>query len=145
MDAPYGSFSIDRHPAPSYVFVVGGIGIVPIMAMLRSLAYRRDKRPLLLIYGYSTWDRLTFREDLADIENSLNLKTVVVLKDPPEDWEGETGIITEEILTRHLPAEPMTCEYFICGPVPMINAVEIAYNRRGIPLRQIHSELFDLV
>lgn len=52
LDGPYGAFSTDRHArAPGYVFIAGGVGIVPIMSMLRTLAGRGDRRPLVLFYG----------------------------------------------------------------------------------------------
>jgi predicted ferric reductase len=145
VDGPYGAFCIDRHPAPGHVFIAAGIGIAPIMAMLRTLADRRDERPLLLVYAYHTWERLTFREELERLRERLNLRVVTVLWEAPEVWTGETGLITEELLERHLPAERDGLECFICGPVPMIDLTERALSRLGVPLSRIHSELFDLV
>ncbi len=52
LDGPYGAFSIDRHPYSDYIFIAGGIGIAPIMCMLRTLADRGDERALLLFYAY---------------------------------------------------------------------------------------------
>jgi predicted ferric reductase len=145
VDGPYGAFCIDRHPAPGHVFIAAGIGIAPIMALLRTLADRRDERPLLLVYAYHTWERLTFREELEQLRERLNLRVVTVLWEAPEGWTGETGLISEELLGRHLPAERDSLECFICGPVPMIDLSERALHRLGVPLSRIHSELFDLV
>jgi predicted ferric reductase len=145
VDGPYGAFCIDRNPTSGHVFVAAGIGIAPIMSMLRTLADRRDERPLLLVYAYHTWERLTFREELERLREKLNLRVVTVLWEAPEGWTGETGLISEELLGRHLPAERDVLECFICGPVPMIDLSERALNRLGVPLARIHSELFDLV
>jgi len=145
VDGPYGAFCSDRHPAPGHVFIAAGIGIAPIMAMLRTLADRQDERPLLLVYAYHTWERLTFREEIERLREKLNLRVVTVLWEAPEGWTGETGLITEELLERHLPAERDGLECFICGPVPMIDLTERALSRLGVPLSRIHSELFDLV
>ncbi len=148
VDAPYGSFSVDRQPADSYVFIAGGIGIVPIMSMLRTLADRSDQRPLLLIYAYHTRERLTFCEELEALQSRLNLRLVVVLKEPPEGWRGEAGLLNEELLARHVVQwqnENGRYECFICGPVPMIRLSEKALHKLGVPLSRIHSELFDLV
>ena len=70
---------------------------------------------------------------------------MTVLWEAPEGWTGETGLISEELLGRHLPAERDSLECFICGPVPMIDLSERALHRLGVPLSRIHSELFDLV
>ena len=145
IDGPYGTFSIDISPAPAYVFVAGGVGIAPIMSMLRTLAERKDPRPLILFYAYHTWDRTTFREELEELRNRLDLTIVYVLSEPPGDWEGERGLLRDEIFARHLPADRAVRECFICGPTPMIAVAETALARQGIPPTHIHSEIFDLV
>ncbi|AJF05555.1 ferredoxin reductase family protein [Geoalkalibacter subterraneus] len=145
IDGPYGTFSIDRMQAPGYVFVAGGVGIAPIMSMLRTLDERGDKRPLQLFYAYHTWERLTFREELEELRGRLDLDIVYVLNDPPSDWEGETGYLTEDIFARHLCAGRSQLECFICGPTPMIEVAEKSLAHQGVPRGQIHSELFDLV
>ena len=64
VDGPYGAFSIDRHPhAQEFVFIAGGIGITPMMSMLRTMADRGDSRPLTLIYANKTIEAATFLEE----------------------------------------------------------------------------------
>jgi predicted ferric reductase len=92
VDGPYGSFSIDRYPeAAGYVFMSGGIGVAPMLSMLRALAQRGDERSHLIFTGHSTWDRVPAREELARLEGEMNLKVIHVLEDPPEDWGGRRG------------------------------------------------------
>jgi len=79
------------------------------------------------------------------LQEELNLRVVTILWEPPEGWHGETGLVSEELLSRHLPAARDNLECYICGPVPMIDLTERALHRLGVPLAQIHSELFDLV
>ncbi|PLY02335.1 MAG: oxidoreductase [Desulfuromonas sp.] len=145
VDAPYGAFSIDRLPSAGYVFIAGGVGIAPIMSMLRTMADRRDQRPVLLFYAYNTWEEMTFREELQALREKLSLEVVFVLKKPPPEWTGETGLIREELLSTYVTDSCRRFEFLICGPVPMIEAAERSLYRIGIPMRQIHSELFDLV
>jgi predicted ferric reductase len=148
LDGPYGSFSIDRHShASQFAFIAGGVGITPIMSMLRTLADRGDQRPLLLIYANKDWESVIFREDIENLEAKLNLTVVHVLDDPPSDWQGETGFVTQSMLDRYLPKEKErdTVEVFICGPPPMMNAVESALTKIGVPIGDFHSERFNLV
>ena len=145
LDAPYGAFSIDRHPSSDYVFVAGGIGIAPIMSMLRTLADRGDGRSLLLIYAYKTWKALTFQEELEKLKEQLNLRVVYVLENPPDDWQGESGFITDDLLARYLPDAPERYQYYLCGPAVLTTIVEKTLQRQGVPLCRIHSELFNLV
>jgi predicted ferric reductase len=149
LDGPFGNFSIDLYPdASSFVFVAGGIGITPMMSMLRTVAERGDDtRPLLLIYAVDTWESVTFREELEDLTERLNLKVVYVLLNPPENWQGESGYVTEELLARYLPParEPHTFEIFLCGPQPLMDAVERALVHLGVFIGNFHAERFDLV
>ncbi len=144
VDGPYGAFNCERHPAPGYVFIGGGIGIAPLMGMLRALAARRDPRPILLIYAYRRWERMTFREDIESLKSRLKLTVVHVLEEPPESWSGEIGRIDAALLERHLPADRSRLHYFICGPEAMTHSVERALHAIRIPLGHLHTELFDL-
>jgi predicted ferric reductase len=144
LDGPYGSFSVDRHPNADYVFIAGGIGIAPMMGMLRTLADRGDRRPLRLIYAYKDWESLTFREELEKLKGRLDLEVVYVLAEPEAGWRGERGFVTEELLTRRLPEHPGRYHYYLCGPLAMTSKVEAALRRLGVPMHRIHLELFDL-
>ncbi len=146
IDAPYGTFGIDEHPdAPGYVFVAGGVGIAPIMSMLRTLADRGDRRPLTLFYGNRVWERVAFREELERLAQRLDLKVVHVLQEPPADWNGERGFVTEDVLMRNLPVTRHRFEYFLCGPTPMTKSVEQALATLGVAAARVHSEIFDWV
>lgn len=146
LDGPYGAFSIDRfEQAAGYAFIAGGIGITPMMSMLRTLADRGDTRPVLLIYANENWENVTFREEVEGLRGKLNLRLVHVLRDAPENWEGEKGVVSEDLLRRYLPDPPRLYEYFICGPPPMMDSVENDLYKLGIPLGNMHSERFNLV
>jgi predicted ferric reductase len=145
VDGPHGSFSPDREPAAGYVFFAGGVGITPFVSMLRTMADRGDRRPVTLFYGDPTWDGIAFREEIERLQERLDLTVVYVLEDPPEDWQGETGFIDADVLERHLPTAPLDRLHLVCGPIPMIDAVEAALRRRGVPMQRIRSERFDLV
>jgi predicted ferric reductase len=146
VDGPYGVFSIDHQPpAAAYVFIAGGIGLAPMMGMLHALADRGDGGRHVLIAAHGALDRIAFREELNALRKRLNLEVVYVLENPPEGWTGETGWITRELLERRLPENRESCRYFICGPAPMIRLAERCLQELGVPNRQVHTELFDLV
>jgi len=115
-----------------------------VMSMLRTFADRGCQKNLTFFYGNPTWDSIIYREELADIKNKINLKLVHVLERPPEDWQGETGFINKDILQRQLPENYKECTFFLCGPLPMINAVESALHAIEVPRRNIHSEQYEM-
>lgn len=148
VDGPFGTFSYERHPeAKGFIFIAGGIGITPMMSMLRTMADRKDKRPLVLIYANKTWEGVTFREELESLQSRLNLKVTHVLEQPPENWKGDKGFVTAETIKRNLPDsfKPNELVIFICGPLPMMNAIEKILPTIGISIGDFHSERFDLV
>ena len=145
LDGPYGAFSVDRYAAPGFVFVAGGVGIAPIMSMLRTLADRQDTRPLLLVYANNRAEGILFRDALAALEKRLALQVVHVLQQPPAGWRGECGLVSQALLEKTLPANREQLEYFLCGPKPMTQCVEEFLHALHVPLGRVHSELFDLV
>lgn len=148
VDGPYGAFSVDRHShAKGFAFIAGGVGITPMMSMLRTLADRGDRRPLLLIYANKSWDNVIFREEIEHLKDRLNLQVVHVLEISPESWQGEQGFLNQQILERTLPkpAQRNEWEIFICGPERMMDAVEKTLPSLGVWWGDYHSERFDLV
>jgi predicted ferric reductase len=144
IDGPYGAFTTG-HPADMHVLVAGGVGITPMMSMIRTLADQRDKRPVVLLYGSKDWDAITFREELEALKARLDLRVVHVLENPPDGWTGERGFITADVLRRHLPPPYADHEYFICGPDVMMDAIEAALGNLGVPISKYHSERYSFV
>lgn len=146
LDGPYGVFSTERYPqATGFVFVAAGVGIAPIMSMLRTLADRGDRRPLLLIDANRDLGSVIFRDELETLRARLALRIVHVLEDPPVDWPGERGRIDAALLRRVLPAALEGHEYFVCGPRVVSEIVQRELHALGVGLGHLHFELFDMV
>ena len=119
--------------------------LVEVSGMLRTLADRREHRPLWFIYGNDCWEDVIFREELEALKERLDLRLVHVLNQAPNDWQGESGVITPELLRKILPKDARKFEYFLCGPKPMSDTVQQGLHGLQVPLGQIHFELFDMV
>lgn len=147
LDGPYGQFSVDRHRAPRYGFIAGGVGITPVMSMLRTLADRQDRRPLTLLYAAATLEDMTFREEIEQLaESSLDLTFVPLPARLPADWNGRpSGFITNELLLDVFGHRHEETEYFVCGPEPMMRAVAAGLHAVGVHPSQVRYELFGLV
>ena len=145
VDGPHGVFSIDQDEGPGFGLIAGGVGIAGLISMLRTMADRQDVRPAHLVYANRDWDGVAFREELEDLKDRLTLTVVHVLERPPEDWVGETGYVTADVLARHLPPGYRRFQFFICGPDPMMDAAEAALIGLGVPPERVHTERFDMV
>jgi predicted ferric reductase len=145
LDGPYGVFSVDREQGPGYVLIGGGIGITPLRSMCDTLAAREDVRPVVLFYGCRDYEGLTFREELDTLPAKMNLQVVYVLEQPSASWGGEKGVINADMLRRHLPKQYRRFQYFICGPAPLMDAMERILPEIGVPQTLVHTERFDMV
>lgn len=143
LDGPHGAFTIDRYPAPGYVLIAGGVGITPVISILKTMADRKDPRPLLLIYAQKRWEDVTYREELEALKQRLDLTIAYAVADAPEGL-GVGGRIDQALLARVLPKELIARHYFLCGPPPMMEAVEAALGALDVPRARIQSERFNL-
>ena len=146
VDGPHGVFTTDYYGhASGFVFIAGGVGMAPIMSMLRTLADRGDPRPVRLVFGNRCWDDVLFREEIEGLRARLRLDVTFVLQEPPAEWTGLKGMLTEPVLRAAIPPEALSSVFFLCGPKPMSDSVQRALRRRGVPLHRIHCELFEMV
>jgi predicted ferric reductase len=144
-EGPFGAFTLDPSSAKGAFFIVGGVGITPVMSMLQTLRDLKDRRPLVLIYANNDWENVLFREEINHLSQDLNFRLIHVLLDPPQDWTGESGLISSETIDRALPQDPTDFDYYICGPEPLMDLAEMYLLERGIPMKQIFSERFNIV
>jgi predicted ferric reductase len=141
VDGPHGSYRPRRH-AERFVLIAGGIGITPIVSLLRTAADAGDRHPFLLVYGSARWQEVTFREELERLQRRLDLRVVHVLGEPPPSWAGETGFIDTDLLARRLPPDLGRADVFVCGSPPMLAAAIEGLERLGVAPEHVHAEQF---
>ncbi len=143
LEGPFGAFTPE--PDAALFLIMGGIGVTPAMSMLRTLRDDRDDRKAILIYANEDSDGIVFREELEELTSVINLQVVHVLEHFDDNWEGEKGVVTEELLRRHFPPDKEKYMCFICGPGPMMDIAEVSLRNLGIDWRRIYSERFEMV
>jgi predicted ferric reductase len=147
VDGPYGSFSVDHRPSRSVLLIAGGVGLTPMMSILRTLDHRRDRRPVCLVVGARHLSDLLFRAELSALSERMQLRVLEVLSDPPDDWPGLRGRVDAEILAVALPTrrERTDVDVYICGSPPMVGGVLTGLQRLAVPPQRIHTEQFDMI
>ncbi len=147
IQGPFGRFSYTLHPAPAdLVFIAGGIGITPLMSMLRQMRDAEADRDVLLIYANRTEADIVFRSELDEIAagGHPRLQVVHVLSDRDGPWEGETGYVTRDMIARLVGDNPGQRSYYVCGPPPMMKQVIGALRELRVPPGRIAFERFSL-
>jgi len=145
LDGPHGAFCPDREDSTGFVFIGGGIGVTPIMCMLRTFADRGDRGSHLLLYANRTWEDVVFREELVELRQRLDLRVVHVLSHPHDEWDGPRGHLDAELLAEHLPPDHQSRQFFVSGPPGLITAAEQALKEVGVPSNRVHLESFSIV
>jgi len=145
LEGPYGVFTMDPNAGRRTVFIAGGIGITPLISMLRSCADMGCKQPMWLIYANNTKEETILVDEIEALQHQLQLSVTNVLTEPPDDWQGETGYVDADMIRRTLPEDADDIDYFVCGPPPMMDSMEPILHKRGVSLRRLHSERFDLI
>ncbi|MEU4191720.1 ferric reductase-like transmembrane domain-containing protein [Kribbella sp. NPDC026611] len=146
LDGPYGGFTTEGlEHAPGFVFIAAGVGITPLLSMLRTLADRADPRRFWLIVSARTERDLMLLPEVEQVRTRLKLKVIQVVSAPEPGWTGERGRISHTLLRRVLPRQSQRLHYFLCGPAPMVTAVSRDLTALGIPVRRIHTERFGAV
>ncbi|MCH9674485.1 MAG: NADH:ubiquinone reductase (Na(+)-transporting) subunit F [Gammaproteobacteria bacterium] len=129
ISGPFGEFYA-RETDKEMVFVGGGAGMAPMRSHIFDQLRRiHSDRKMTFWYGARSKREMFYVEDfdMLDAENE-NFSWHVALSDalPEDNWEGYTGfihnVLFEEYLKEH-PA-PEDCEYYLCGP-PMMNQAVI--------------------
>jgi predicted ferric reductase len=146
VDGPYGDFNADYAGGERLLLIAGGVGMAPMMSILRSHAHRGDARQHLLLAAARTPDELMFLDELEYLTYDLDLEVIPVVSQPPEDWAGVSGRIDEELLAEVLSSYQLhDAQVFICGPSPMMDSVSQGLVNHRVPSANIHTEQFDMV
>ena len=146
LDGPYGGFTMaGLDSAPGFVLIAAGVGVTPLLSMLRTMADRGDQRPVRLILAARREHELMLLREVEEVRARLHLKVVKVVSEPGPEWTGETGRIDHDVLSRNLPRRYHRLHYYLCGPQPMATSVSHDLAALGVPLRRIHTERFGSV
>ncbi|MFC6635993.1 hypothetical protein GV827_04825 [Sulfitobacter sp. JBTF-M27] len=138
LDGPYGHLCVDGRTEPGVALIAGGVGLAPLLGILRQLRLTSDPRAVKVIYGNRTDKQIAYRAEL-DAED-----VTYVLSEPPADWCGETGFIDGPLIDRVFSDEECRDWIFVlCGPAIMMDIVEDHLLDRGTPADHILSERFD--
>lgn len=148
--APAGDFILDAQEPRPAILLAGGVGITPMLAMLRHLVFEGQRtqrlRPATLFYAARTRRDRAFDDELDLLVKAGNgaIKVVRVLSDASGAREGAdydaSGRIDMALLGRHLPFGDY--EFYLCGSPAFSQALYDGLRRYGVGDERIHAEAF---
>jgi predicted ferric reductase len=140
VDGPYGQFNLqNENKQNGLVLLAGGIGVAPVMSIVNSLADTNDKRPVYVFYGDLNEDTALYQDEFAAAAKKIDLKLINVLEKPLHEDYPYPGYITSDLMAKVLPENYKDLFYFVCGPVPMLRAMEKNFIKLGIAKSNVYS------
>jgi ferredoxin-NADP reductase/DMSO/TMAO reductase YedYZ heme-binding membrane subunit len=143
ISAPAGRFTFTGTEADSIVLIGGGVGITPLMSVIRYLTDRCWKGDIYLAYCAKTPADLIFRLELEYLAGRFpNFHPYITLSRAQEpEWTGPRGRLTKDSLMQHIP-QLATRLVHICGPTEMMDPVRQMLTEAGVPAANIKTEVF---
>ena len=144
--APGGNFYLDMTDKRPVVLLAGGIGLTPMLSMLNTIAYTRSTRETWLFYAVMNRDQHVMASHLKRMaRENANINVVICYSDPTRDCvKGRDfhyrGFINRRLLQGLLPSHD--CQFYMCGPPPMQNAVTKELQDWGVAEKDIKWESF---
>lgn len=147
LSGPYGEFMI-KDSEREMCFVGGGAGMAPLRSQIRDQLLRvHTQRKMTFWYGARSKQEMFYHEEFQELEEKFdNFTYHVALSDPqPEDnWDGMTGFIHTCLYEHYLKdhEDPTEIDYYLCGPPPMIEAVEKTLDNLGVEPESVAYDKF---
>lgn len=139
---PAGDFSFRHHLSDKYLFLSGGSGVTPLMAMSRTLFDLGDDRDVVFVHSARSPRDIIFRNELGVVESGLpRFRTAFICENAAPGFEGMTGYLDGAKLSSLAP-DFMTREIFCCGPSAYMSAVKSALQQAQFDMSRYHEESF---
>jgi ferredoxin-NADP reductase len=149
--APQGDFVIDALARRPAVLLAAGIGVTPMLAMLRQIVFegvrKRRVRPSYFFYSVRHNAERAFEPELAELAQRTNgaVKLLRVTSAPEagsiqgKDYDV-AGRIDIALLKSTLPFDDY--DFYLCGPQPFMQSLYDALRSLNIADERIHAESF---
>ena len=144
VSGPAGGFVFDGEGATQVVLLAGGVGITPLMSMVRYLTDRCWPGTIYLVFSVRRASDVIFRDELAYLAaRHPQLHVTVTLTQEPADsaWRGSRGPISSELLQRVVPTL-RDGPVYLCGPDAMMTAMRARLAELGVDGARVFTEAF---
>jgi len=144
LEAPFGMMGIDD-PDVYGLCVAGGTGLAPILSIVADRLQRSATARFTIVFGVRTAADDFGKPYLDALIAQANgrVRVVNILSHEPKDsgWQGARGFVTDA-LDEKLGVDYRKTAAFICGSLPMVEAVEKKLLGLGVDAERIHADKF---
>ena len=122
-DGAYGDFTLHKTETTPAVFIIGGIGVTPVRSMIAQATHDKTSHKITLLHASHTPAQLPLRSDFEQLAGeNPNFTYIMTAESVPDDWQGEHGRVTEEMIQKYV-ADLNKPIYYLSGPEGMVKAM----------------------
>jgi ferredoxin-NADP reductase len=145
IEGPSGDFILKKDVTRTAIFLAGGIGITPFRSIVHWAAKEKLPDRIVLFYSNRRPEDAPFLAELENLERDNPkyklIASMTEMEKSHQPWNGETGLIDQGMLGRHLKgAGP--CVHYIAGPPDMVKGLHEMLNKAGVDDNDIRAEEF---
>lgn len=139
IDGGYGDFCYTRDMGDSVVLIAGGIGVTPLLGILRYIDHDAPDVHVTMICSATSPAEFLRRDELLQMEGrNPNVRCLFTVTGSPEAWAGRTGRIDSALL-REARVDPAAL-FYVCGPPDMTQGMLGLLAAEGVEPTRIRFE-----
>jgi len=143
IDGEFSPFSRDSPERfQRLLLLAGGIGITPLMSMMRGLFVNNIPCDVSLIFSARSAEDIIFRQELDEMATRQNCMIHYTVTQPDSTWRGCTGRINAEMIMTAAP-DLKRRVVFMCGPPLFLKDMSVLLAQLGLPSENLRLERFD--
>ncbi|OGL89360.1 hypothetical protein A3H75_02215 [Candidatus Uhrbacteria bacterium RIFCSPLOWO2_02_FULL_51_9] len=131
---PFGFFTLRDSPRPVF-FVATGVGIAPILGMMRDEQNKKTNRDMQLLFGVRYDTDCIFMDELA----ATLPHCTMTLSQPSDAWKGARGRVTEHLNALERPEQ---FDFYLCGNPDMVKETRDLLLSRNVSAERVYFEIF---
>jgi nitric oxide dioxygenase len=146
ISAPAGDFTLDTNSDLPLVLISGGVGLTPMVSMANTVAELQPARKVTFIHAAINGNLHAMGEQIKELSEAKENVTSYFCYEKPSDEDRQRscfhkeGYIDLDWLQSILPDNQ--ADFYFCGPVPFMKAINRALKDWTVPEERIHFEFF---
>lgn len=142
LGGPYGNFILPEPLQHDLVLVATGTGLAPFRSMLHQLFHDQSTwdHHIWLIFGVRFEDQILYHDEWVQMARQHETFHYIPTVSRPKQWDGKVGYVQDRLAESIQDASNK--QLFVCGLIPMIEAVEKTAVEIGFGMKQIHFEKY---
>lgn len=145
ISAPAGDFFLDLQKKTTIVLLSGGVGLTPMMSMLKTVVEVQPEREVTFIHAAQNSSVHALRDEVEIIADKKNVNSFVFYDAPTEEDRQNGSFDFEGYVSKNWLQENVQmkdADFYFCGPTPFMKAIYRSLKELGVKDERIHFEFF---